>query len=680
MSVVLTKPLHILLLEDNDLDAELTIAAIDEAAAALTVDRVQTEEAFLKALENPDLNLILSDYMLPGFNGVTALKLAHARRPDIPFIFVSGALGEELAVDSLQRGATDYVLKQRLERLVPAVRRALELSRERAQRRLAEQRYRLVVREVKDYAIIMTDDRGKVVMWNPGAEMILGWTEREMLGQSLSRIYTVEDQVAGVEEQERDTARIAGRAADDRWQCRKDGTRFFASGVTSLLRGESENVVGFVKILRDVSERHQAEEERARLLASEQQSRRQAEVASRAKDDFLATLSHELRTPMNAVLGWASLLSSGNATSEDIKTGLEIIERNATAQAQLIEDILDISRIVSGKIRLEMATVDLRHAVTGAVEAMRLAATAKGLELQLHDLSEVCVLGDASRLQQVVWNLISNAVKFTPRGGTVAVSISNSPTGAAQVTVTDNGIGISRDFIPFVFERFRQADSSTRRQHGGLGLGLAIVRHLVELHGGSVEAASPGTGLGATFTVTLPTITPSSQSISTSELCTTTPETSPEENDEPPIKLDGIKVLVVEDEADARSFMVRVLDKAGARVRVAGSAAHGFELFIEDAPDVLISDIAMPGQDGYSLIRRIRNYEIQAGIKPTPAAAMTAYARVADRTRAEEAGFNLHVPKPLQARTLLSAVAELSSRRSPPDPSTGGHSNFHLPN
>jgi PAS domain S-box-containing protein len=440
---------------------------------------------------------------------------------------------------------------------------------------------------------------------------------------------------------------------------RVEGVMTFVVDVTEHVRARQRS-----EALAD--ERQRSEEERAVLLAREREARRDAEQLNRLKDEFLATVSHELRTPLQAILGWSRLLRgsaspggpvSGSVDPARIAKGLEVINRNAKAQAQLIEDILDVSRIITGKVRLNDTTVNLAAAVRAAADTMRPAAEAKRIELVTELDAELgAIAGDEDRLLQVVWNLISNAVKFTPSGGRVVVRAARVDTHV-EIMVSDTGNGIPAEFLPYVFDRFRQADSTTTRSHGGLGLGLAIVRHLVELHGGTVRADSGGAGKGATFTVTLPVravigVGPPGA------IDVAAVRASPAEKESQ--VLTGTRVLVVDDEADARELIVTVLEQYGAEPRGAGSVVEALEVLSRFRPDVLVSDIGMPGEDGYVLIRKLRTLEDEQGIPRLPAVALTAYARGEDRRRALAAGFQVHVAKPVEPAELVEAIASIA--------------------
>ncbi|HZG54448.1 MAG TPA: ATP-binding protein [Pyrinomonadaceae bacterium] len=401
------------------------------------------------------------------------------------------------------------------------------------------------------------------------------------------------------------------------------------------------------------------EEERALLLAA-------AEAANRTKDEFLATMSHELRTPMTAILGWAQLLRSRTLNEADLERALEIVERNAQAQNKLIEDLLDISRIITGKLRLDVRPVDPAGVVGAVVDALRPTAEAKAIRLQaLLDPQAGPVSGDTDRLQQVVWNLLSNAIKFTPKGGRVQVRLERVDSHV-EIIVSDSGKGISAEFLPHVFDRFRQADGTSTRKQGGLGLGLSIVRQLVELHGGTVSVESGGEGQGATFVVQLPQMIARRQEDAEAPLLRRHPTAGGEavSFDCPP-SLKGLRVLVVDDEPDTRLLLRTVLERCGSEVTTAGSAEEALAAFAKSKPDILISDIGMPREDGYEFIVKLRAAEAVSGGR-VPAIALTAYARVEDRVRALNAGFQVHVPKPIEPIELLAVVASLAGRTGNP--------------
>lgn len=392
----------------------------------------------------------------------------------------------------------------------------------------------------------------------------------------------------------------------------------------------------------------------ARLHRVNQDALREAEAANRTKDEFLAIVSHELRTPLNAILGWAQLLRTGKWQPNQLAHGLTTVERNAKAQAQLIDDLLDVSRITSGKLRLDIQKVEPLLVIEAALETVAPAAEAKGIQIaRAIDPATRPVTGDSGRLQQVVWNLLSNAIKFTPKGGRVEVSLAETD-GQVEIAVSDTGQGIKPEFLPHVFDRFRQADASSTRQHGGLGLGLAIVRHLVELHGGTVTAESPGVGGGAKFRVRLPATEPMTES-------GLRRSAKPSKEPLPPRALEGISIVVVDDEIDARDLLETILSAASAQVYTACNSREALELVKSKKPDLLISDIGMPGEDGYALIHRVR--ELSPGEGGTlPAVALTAFVRGEDRRRAIREGFQMHIAKPVEAEELIAAAANLTRR------------------
>jgi PAS domain S-box-containing protein len=440
-----------------------------------------------------------------------------------------------------------------------------------------------------------------------------------------------------------------------------DGSATWLSTTKAPVYDAEGRVTGIVGISRDITERRLAEEARLEL-AREQAARAEAEAANRRKDEFLAMVSHELRTPLTPILGWVRILRLGHYDAEALSRGLEAIERSALSQLRIVEDILDVSRIVTGNLRLEAAPLDIGPLVERAAEAMRAAAEAKGVELLCGRPAAPCpVACDPGRLQQVVWNLVGNAVKFTPAGGTVTVSLLRRES-SAEVVVSDTGRGISREFLPFVFDSFRQADSSTTRAHGGLGLGLSIVRRLVELHGGEVTAESEGEGMGSRFTVRLPLAADGSGAAGP-------PDASPPRvgavnlAGETPLR--GLRVLAVDDEAGALELLAAALGGSGAEVIPAASAAEALRAFEAARPDILVSDLGMPGEDGYTLIRRVRELPPERG-GLTPAIALTAYAGEGDRARAIEAGYQAHVPKPFDPAELTMVLAELAGRAREP--------------
>lgn len=507
--------------------------------------------------------------------------------------------------------------------------------------------------ENTDDVIVGRDLNGFVASWNAAAERLFGYTAEEMIGKPLTILSPVDRQNEDDDILER---LRAGERLEHYETLRraKDGRLIEVSLTTSPIKDANGKVIGFSKIARDITDQKKAEAERDALLKSEHAARAQAEEANRVKDEFLAVLSHELRTPLNAILGWANLLRSGKLDSPNVERALEIVERNATAQSKLIEGVLDVSRIVSGKLQLDIRPLQLSTVVESAVDSVRPMADAKNMTLRVNNGvdPEPLVNGDAGRLQQVVWNLLSNAVKFSPAGGEIEVSL-RPVNSSVEVVVKDQGQGIAGEFLPHVFDRFRQADSTTTRKHGGLGLGLAIVRHLVELHGGTVTAESDGPGKGATFRVRLQAITKAAQALSargTGQL----PQIDPK------AALTGLKILVVDDHEDGREVLAEMLSMCDAEVKVASSANEAISTIDDWRPQVIVSDISMPEVDGYAFIRQLREIENHRDI---PAIAVTAHALAEDRERALAAGFQNHLAKPVQLAELAMSIAMITGRR-----------------
>lgn len=433
--------------------------------------------------------------------------------------------------------------------------------------------------------------------------------------------------------------RILSRGSDCRWVAAK--AQVFVDAV-----GKPSRLIG---VNMDITARKHAEAEREQLLERERIAREAAESANRIKDEFLAVLSHELRSPLNPILGWAKLLRTRKFDEAATDRALETIERNAKLQTQLIDDLLDVSRILRGKLSLKSSAVNLETVVQAALETVQLPANAKSIQVETQFLApSIEVLGDPNRLQQVVWNLLSNAVKFTPNEGRIAIRLRQVGRDV-ELQVEDSGKGIQPDFLPYVFDYFRQADGSSTRQFGGLGLGLAIARHIVELHGGSIAAASPGENQGAIFTVHLPVLQKPLPSVQ-KPLNLNSPD------------LSGVRVLVVDDEPDMRGLLAAILEESGAIVQLAASAPEALDALSQGVPDLVLSDIGMPGMDGHMLLQQIRSRPPQQGGN-VRAIALTAYASEFDRQNALEAGFQLHVPKPVEPEALVVAIATVLQTR-----------------
>jgi PAS domain S-box-containing protein len=506
------------------------------------------------------------------------------------------------------------------------------------------------------FAGIMALD-GKIIEANRLSLEACGYTKEQVVGKSFWDCPWWSQSEKLVEQVKLAVSRAAaGQKFDaDMPYFVADGSQRIVRLVVIPIKDETGRVVFLAPTGSDITDLKRAESERDGLLEAERAARSTVERASILKDEFLATLSHELRSPLNGILGWSQLMRKDQADGEIIAQGLEVIERNARAQAEIIEDLLDMSRIISGKVRLDVQRVDLSSVVQAAVETALPTAEAKGVRLQtvIDPLPGVSVSGDVNRLQQVLWNLLSNAVKFTPKGGRIQVLLERIDSHL-EISVIDTGEGIKPEFLPYVFDRFRQADASTTRRHGGLGLGLSIVRQLVELHGGSVTVKSDGWGKGSTFVVSLPlTVVHGYREV---EVERRHPRLAPKGVAEVEVEINGVRVLVVDDEMDARALLKRILEDSRAVVTVAESADEAIELLRGSKFDVLVSDIGMAGEDGYSLIKRVRALDAADGGE-IPAIALTAYARGEDRIKAIAAGFQMHIAKPVGTVELITMIA-----------------------
>jgi PAS domain S-box-containing protein len=511
-----------------------------------------------------------------------------------------------------------------------------------------------------DDAIISKDLNGIIVSWNEGAERLFGYTAAEVIGKSV----TVLIPPGRINEEPYILDRIRRGDRVDHYETvrrRKDGSEIDISLTVSPIRDRKGRVIGASKIARDITERMRIEIEREEMLRRESTARARAEKADRLKDEFLATISHELRSPLNAILGWAKMLGEKQLDEEKSARALEVIQRNAIAQNQLIGDLLDVSSIITGKLRLYVSMVEPIPIIHAAMDVVRPAADAKNVRLgSTLDLTTGQVSVDPDRLQQIVWNLLSNAVKFTPEGGEVVVRLKRE---AARITisVSDTGEGIEPEFLPFVFDRFRQFEGDTKRAHGGLGLGLAIVRHLAELHGGTVSADSAGKGRGATFTVTLPMTPRTAERGGYERASLTNLGKTSQSRAQSSRPLQDLRVLVVDDERDARELLHSMLTHYGAEVKVCASAAEALRTLDEWRPDVLVSDIGMPREDGYEFMKKVRAREPERGGR-IPAVAVTAYAGSRDERKAFAIGYQNFITKPVEGGKLAATIASLAGR------------------
>jgi PAS domain S-box-containing protein len=630
------EPIHVLHLEDSALDAELIATSLADGGLDCTITRVDGRPAFLAALRGHHLDLILADYSLPAFDGIAALQLARDLVPEVPFIFVSGALGEELAIETLKNGATDYVLKHRLERLVPSVERALREARERADKlnareelRQSEERFRLLVESTEDYAIITLDPDGSVVSWNPGAERTLGYAAEEIVGRPFDLFFTKEDVAAGKPRRELRIATEAGRAADENWLVRSDGTLFWASGVTTGLRDPEGAVCGYAKILRDLSERKRLEE--ALQFRAEQLIE-----SDRRKDAFLAMLGHELRNPLAPIRNAIEVLRQHQSADPTHKWAHAVIERQVKHMARLVDDLLDIARINQDKIELLREPVELGRVLRQAVETAR-----PLIEGRLHALNitlpeeTVWLDADPTRLGQVLANLLNNAAKYTNEGGRVDVRAELEPAEPGRcpgvaIRVRDTGTGIAPELLPRVFEPFTQADNSLARTQGGLGIGLTLVKRLTEMHGGRVEAFSAGPGKGSEFVVHLPT------------RARPMPDAAPRGPGD--ARKVSRMVYIVDDNPDTAESLALTLRLHGHKVSAMHDGESALQALREKRPDAIVLDIGLPHMDGYEVARRIR---AGAGGSDILLIALTGYGHAEDKQKARDAGFDCYLVKPV---------------------------------
>ena len=773
----------ILHLEDSSLDAELVRTLLEKERLQIDIERVYDRATFIARLSSKPYDVILSDYEVPSFQGFDALELAQRMSPDTPFIFVSGMMGEDLAVESLKRGAADYVLKQRLNRLTAAVRRALTEMQARRERNRVEQACRTAEARVRqgDERLRMALAAARMATWqyepstnvlltSDNAPQVFGLKPGELLtdteqlfslihaedverhrvclenagrngkpyfslfriirpdngavqwmeerghaihdASGAMRLVGVVQDITGRKEAEGGRQRFAALAENSTdfigmydlngtplyinraglnmvglagiEQARTlplsqfffddDQERVINEFLPAVLRdGRGEIEIRFrnfktgephwmafklfmltdassgegatlATVSQDITERRKLEQN-LRKLADDLSD------ADRRKDEFLGVLSHELRTPLTAILGWIKLLMDKKVPADKMAYGLQVIERNVKAQAQLIEDLLDISRIVADKLALNCHTLDMCAIVETAIESVRPSLDARKLNVETR-LRPVKLVGDQHRLQQVVWNLLTNAIKFTPQGGKIEVEL-DKVQNRVQLIVRDNGRGIEPEYLSTIFNRFQQGDEGTTRSFGGLGLGLTIARHIIERHNGTIRAESAGENQGSVFFVDLPLPVPAL--LGPVEARSNGAQLQSR-------NLAGIRILTVDDEADTREMLEMTLRMHGAQVITAGSASEAFEHFLHFRPDVLVSDIGMPVEDGCSLIRRIRKLAQDDGGNTT-ALALTAFAREEDQQRAFDAGFNAHAAKPIDPSRLISLVASIAGSR-----------------
>ncbi|MGV3493630.1 MAG: response regulator [Ramlibacter sp.] len=634
------RPLRALLAEDSRLDADLLRVQLERRWPAVRLQVVGDETAFLRALGAEAWDVILSDYELPGFTGGELLEHRNRHAPDTPFIFVSGVIGEDNAVELLKRGATDYVSKSRLARLAPVLRRALREVDERRARELAERQLRhadltfaRIVDGLRDYAVILLDDAGCIHFWNRAARTMFGYEASEVLGRSAALLFPPEDQPEQVLAQELAQARTQGKASDDRWLVARDGRRLWAEGVLTSLEDDEGVPGGFCKLVHDATGRWRAAEA---LRAAKEE----ADRANRAKDRFLAVLSHELRTPLAPITTAVHVLERTAQVDERHRDLLPMIRRNVALEARLIDDLLDLTAIHSGKVSLHRSRVDMHQlvrAVVGMVEE-----TLQDKQITLHlalDADVALVEADQARMQQVLWNVLRNAVKFTPAGGRIAIA-SASAGGEFVLRCTDSGIGISAEALPRIFRAFEQADAEVSHQYGGLGLGLAIAHGLMQRHGGRIEASSAGRGSGATFALVLPLAE-----------VTEAPAPPPAASHAP--AADRKRLLLVEDNEDAAMVLAMCLEEYGYVVHHAATCTQALAAARSQPFDAVVTDLGLPDGSGIDIGRALS--------PRLPVIALSGYGQEQDRQRSAEAGFVAHLVKPADPAEVHEKLAAVLS-------------------
>ncbi|MDZ8064423.1 MAG: response regulator [Nostoc sp. DedQUE08] len=644
----------ILHVDDNEANRYVVTRILQNAG--FNVVEAATGAAGLEAIVNFQPDLIILDVQLPDISGFEVCRQikANPETAFIPVLHLSASFVQSQdKAEGLDSGADAYLVQpvEPIE-LLATLRSLLRIRRAEEAALSSAREWQTTFDSMND-GVSLVDQEGRIMrcnrammqLFNKPSHEILGYAHHELMGAKLG----IGDGTCFRRAKQTHQRQVLEFQSQERW---------FAKTIDPVLDRDG-NLTGAVFILSDITERKRAEallkEQNDRLnqlMISLQQQTEQAQQANRIKDEFLAVLSHELRSPLNPILGWAKILQKSHQDAAKTQYALETIERNAKLQAQLIEDLLDVSRILQGKLALNTVPVGLTFTIKAALETVRLAAEAKSIQIQtIFEPNVGQVLGDSGRLQQVVWNLLSNAIKFTSQGGRVEVrletiedEVDSRAAKYTQITVSDNGRGISGDFLPYVFDYFRQADGTTTRKFGGLGLGLAIVRHLVELHGGTVQAASPGEGQGAVFTVKLPPIAPSKLN-----------QVNAADRDRSDFNLNGLQALLVDDNKDSREFIAFVLEQYGVQVTEADSAHDALNNLMQAKFDLLISDIGMPDMDGYTLIRQIRKQSPEQGGE-IPAIAVTAYAGEIDRQQALAAGFQQHISKPIEQELLIQAI------------------------
>lgn len=619
--------LNALLVEDSRLDAELLAVQLERAWPGVRLEVVREESAFAEALAAGGWDVVLSDYELPGFSGADVLEHRNRIAPEVPFIFVSGVIGEDNAVELLKRGATDYVSKSRLARLGPVLQRALREAEDRRGRELAERQLRhadiifaRVVDGLRDYAVILLDEGGRIQFWNQAARTIFGHETAEVLGRSAAMLFPPEARPDAALAAELEQARAHGKATDDRWMLARGGRRLWAEGVVTALENDEGRPGGFCMLVHDGTQRHLAAE-------ALQAAKEEADRANQAKDRFLAVLSHELRTPLAPITTAVHVLEKVAQVDGRHRDLLPMIRRNVALEARLIDDLLDLTAINAGKINLQRERVDMHQLARAVVNMVQQSLEDKAIVLDLQlEARRPWVVADQARMQQVLWNIIRNAAKFTPRGGRVLVRTFNID-GSFILACTDSGIGIQSEALPRIFRPFEQADDEVSRSYGGLGLGLAIAQGLMQEHGGRIAASSDGRGLGATFTISLPTAAEDM------------PQTPGPQGQAPALAgADRKRVLLVEDNEDAAAALAMCLEEYGYVVHHVATCADALRTAGAQTFDAVLTDLGLPDGSGIEVGRALAGR--------LPVVALSGYGREQDRRRSAEAGFAAHLVKP----------------------------------
>jgi PAS domain S-box-containing protein len=649
----MAEPLALLLLEDSAFDAELVQEAVRASHPAAHCTLVRDEAGFVQALAAQRFDAVLSDYQIPGFGGDDALAIARARAPQLPFIFVSGVIGEDNAVELLRRGATDYVSKGRLERLPLVLERALREVRERNARDAAEARlreadslYARIVESLRDYAVLLLDGEHRITSWNRGAQAMFGFERAEAVGQNATLLLPEGEDAREAWRRDLRLAATAQRAATQRWMCRRDGSRLWAEGVLMPLRGEGGAIVGWCSITRDTTAEHLAAQTLREAKEQAEAARRDAERASLAKDRFIAMLSHELRAPLSAVSAAVHLLERHASLPASHQDLVPLVRRNVAVETRLIDDLLDISAISSGKLGIKAEVVDMHAVLRDALAMLAESIAERGMRVAL-DLAErpAWVQADPVRMQQVVSNLVRNAIKFSEPGGAVHLH-TVLEAGEFVFSCCDQGIGIAPDALERIFTAFEQADRDTARERGGLGLGLAIARHLALAHGGVLLADSPGLGQGARFTLRLPL-----------REGAVPPPPPPLQTTAEPVAALPARVLMVEDHPGAAMALRMCLEEYGYAVAHAASVSEALQLAQAQPFDIVLTDLGLPDGSGVDIGRAL-------GTR-LPVLALSGFGAESDLRSTAAAGFAGHLVKPVDPPQVHAVLQKLLARATP---------------